>query len=125
MQQLFALSIDHLSVHDGELIWGDRKIPLDFAVYGTNLQMDYEFLRNRYEGALSVGKVDTAFEDFRPVSWMTTINFALGPGFADIKSLQWNSGRSSVKASGRISDFRDPRIDGSYEAEINLHEAAQ
>lgn len=124
VQQLFALSIDHLSVRNGELLWGDRKIPLDFAVHGTNLQMDYEFLRDRYEGALSIGKVDTAFQDFRPFSWRTRINFALGPNFADIKSLEWSSGRSSLKGSGRISDFRNPRVDASYEAEINLQEAA-
>jgi translocation and assembly module TamB len=123
VQQLFALSIDHLSVHNGEVLWGDRKIPLDFSVHGTNLQMDYEFLRNRYEGTLSVGKGDTGFEDFRPFSWMTTVSFALGPSFADIKSLQWNSGRSSLRASGRITDFQNPRIDTSYEADINLQEA--
>lgn len=124
VQQLFALSIDHLSVRNGELLWGDRKIPLDFAVHGTNLQMDYEFLRSRYEGTLSIGKVDTAFQDFRPFSWSTTVNFALGVNFAEIKSLQWSSGRSSIKASGSISEFRNPRLDASYEAEINLQEAA-
>ncbi|PYQ42895.1 MAG: hypothetical protein DMG99_07965 [Acidobacteria bacterium] len=124
VQQLFALSIDHLAVHNGELLWGDHRIPLEFAVHDTNLQMDYEYLRNRYDGALSVGKVDTVFQDFRPFSWGTTVQFVLGPSFADIKSLQWNSGRSSLKASGRISDFRNPQLQGTYEAEINLQEAA-
>lgn len=124
VQQLFALSIDHLSVRNGELLWGDRKIPLDFAVHGTNLQMDYEFLHNRYEGALSIGKVDTAFQDFRPFSWRSTVSFALGANFADIRSLEWSSGRSFFNVSGRISDFRSPRLDGSYEAEVNLQEAA-
>src|SRR5262249_51844655 len=28
VEQLFALSIDRLSLHDGQLIWADRKIPL-------------------------------------------------------------------------------------------------
>lgn len=124
VQQLFALSIDHLSVHKGEMLWGNRKIPLEFAVHGANLLMDYEFLRRRYEGTLSIGKVDTVFENFRPFSWMTVLNFSLGPTFAEIKSLQWNSGRSSLKASGRINDFRNPRIEGSYEAAINLQDAA-
>ena len=123
-QQLFALSIDHLAVHNGELLWGNRKVPLDFAVHGTNLLMDYEFLRSRYQGTLSIGKVDTAFKDFRPFSWMTVVNFNLGRSSADIKSLQWNSGRSSLKASGRINDFKNPRIEGSYDAAINLQEAA-
>lgn len=124
VDQLFALSIDHLSVHNGELLWGDRKIPLDFSVHGTNLQMDYSYLRNRYESHLSLGKVDTALEEFRPFSWMTTVDFSLSPTFIDVQSLKWNSGRSSMEMSGRIADFANPRLDGSYSAQINLEEAA-
>jgi translocation and assembly module TamB len=124
VRQLFALSIDHLSVHNGELLWADKKVPMDFSVRGTNLQMDYSYLRGRYESHLAVGKVDTAFRDFRPFAWMTTIDFTLAPAFADIKSLQWNSGRTALKLSGRISDFRNPRLDGSYDALINLQEVA-
>ena len=124
VEQLFALSIDHLSVSHGELLWANQKIPLDFSVNDTNAEMDYSFLRGRYEGRLALGKVDTTLEDFRPFSWMTAIDFNLTPTYADIKSLKWNSGRSSLAASGRISDFRNPRVDGSYDAQINLGEAA-
>lgn len=124
LEQLFSLSIDHLLVHNGELLWADRQIPLDFSIDGANVQMDYSFLRGRYESHLALGKVDTTFQDFRPFSWMTTIEFSLAPTFADIKSLKWSSGRSSVEAIGRISDFQNPRIDGSYEARLNLTEAA-
>ena len=122
--QLFALSIDHLSVRNGELLWGDQKIPLDFSVQGTNLQMDYSFLRGRYESHLAIGKVDTSLENYRPFGWMATMDFSLGSTFVDIQSLQWNSGRSWLKLSGRVSDFRNPQADGSYEAQINLQEAA-
>ena len=124
IEQLFALSIDHLSVHNGELLWGDKKIPLDFSVQGTDLQMDYSFLRNRYESRLALGKVDTNFDAYRPFSWMVSANFSLGKTFADVSSLNWNSGRSSLKANGRISDFRDPHFDGTYEAQVDMGEAA-
>ena len=124
IEQLFALSIDHLSVRNGELFWADRKIPLDFAAHETALQMDYSFLRSRYESHFSVGKVDTAFEDFRPFAWMTTVDFTLNSTFADIKSLRWSAGRSALEISGRISDFRNPRIDGSYAAHVDLAESA-
>ncbi len=86
--------------------------------------MDYSFLRGRYESHLALGKVDTACEGLRPFAWMTTVDFSLATNFADIESLKWNSGRSSLEASGRISDFRNPRLDGSYAAQINLQEAA-
>jgi translocation and assembly module TamB len=124
IEKLFALSIDHLSIHNGELQWADRKIPLDLAVHDTNLQMDYSFLRGRYESHLSLGKVDTAFEDFRPFAWMSKVEFSLSTTFIDVKSLQWNSGRSSLQASGRITDFRHPRLDAIYDAHVDLEEAA-
>jgi translocation and assembly module TamB len=124
IERLFALSIDHLSVHNGELQWADRKIPLDLAVHNANLRMDYSFLRGRYESHLSLGKVDTAFEDFRPFAWMTTVEFSLGTTFVDVKSVQWNSGRSSLQASGRITDFRHPRLDAVYDVHVDLEEAA-
>jgi translocation and assembly module TamB len=123
VEQLFALSIDHLSLHNGELIWADRKIPLDFTVNEASAQMDYSFLRGRYESRLSLGKVDTTFENFRPFAWMTNIDLSLGATFADVKSLQWTSGRSHFEASGRVSDFRNPHLDGSYDAHIDLQEA--
>ena len=124
IRKLFALSINHLSVHNGELQWANRKIPLDLDVHDTNLQMDYSFLRGRYESHLSLGKVDTAFQDFRPFAWMTTVEFSLSTTFIDIKSLQWNSGRSSLQASGRITDFHHPRLDAVYDAHLDLQEAA-
>ena len=124
VEQLFALSVDHLSVRNGELVWGDRGIPLDFDVHDTDLQMNYSFLRGRYESRLAVGKVDTVFDGFRPFAWMSTVEFSLGTTFADIKSLQWNSGRSHLGASGRITDFRNPHLVASYDARVDLSEAA-
>ena len=124
IEQLFALSIDHLTMRNGELLWADRKIPLDLAVHDTASRMDYSFLRGRYESHLSLGKVDSGFEDLRPFAWSATVEFSLGTTFADVKSLTWNSGRSSLQGSGRISDFRNPRLDGSYDARVDLEEAA-
>ena len=124
VERLFALSIDHLSVRHGELLWSDRKIPLDFAVDDAALQMDYSYLRGRYESHLRLGKVDTAFNGFRPFSWMTTAELSLGPTFAEIRLLEWTSGRSRLEASGRISDFWSPHADGSYDLQMDLGEAA-
>jgi translocation and assembly module TamB len=124
VDQLFALSIDHLQVENGELDWADRKIPLDFAVDGAGLKMNYSYLRGRYESHLVLGKVDTAFQDFRPFSWMTTADFSLGPTFVDVHSFKFESGRSHVEFNGRISDFRSPEVDGAYAIHANLSEIA-
>jgi translocation and assembly module TamB len=124
IEQIFALSIDHLIARDGVLLWAAQKIPLDFSVHNTNLQMDYSFLRRRYESSLALGKVDTAFQGFRPFAWTAFINFSLGTNFADVHLLRWNSGRSSLEARGRISNLQNPHIDASYNMHLDLGEAA-
>jgi translocation and assembly module TamB len=122
--QLFALSIDRLSVHNGEFLWEDQKIPLDFTVSGAAAQMDYSFLRGRYESHLALEKVDTVLTDFRPFAWRAQIEISLGSTFAEVKSLEWTSGRSYVRASGRVSDFHHPLINGSYDAHFDLADLA-
>lgn len=123
-RRLFALSIDRLNVLQGELLWGDQKIPLDFSVRDTGLEMNYSYLHSRYEGRLQVGKVDTALDHFRPFSWMTDVEFSLAAESAEIKSLNVTSGKSRLQASGTIIDFWDPKIQGSYHALLDLSEAA-
>jgi translocation and assembly module TamB len=124
LEQVFALSIDHLSVQNGELLWADRKLPLDFTANQTGLHMDYSHLHRRYESRFTVGKVDTVFDDCRPFSWMGELDFALTPTTAEIESLKWTSGRSNLRASGRISNFQNPHFEGSYQAHFDLQEAA-
>jgi translocation and assembly module TamB len=124
IEQLFALSIDRLYVRHGELIWNGEKIPLDFAAHDAELQMQYSFLRFRYEGRVLLGKVDTEFSDFRPFAWMSTAEFSLGQTYADVHSLKLNSGRSHLEARGRVSDFRQPRLQVTYDAHLDLGEAA-
>jgi translocation and assembly module TamB len=124
LEQVFSLSIDHLSVQNGELLWADRKIPLDFTANEIGLQMDYSHLHRRYESRFTVGKVDTVFDDCRPFSWMAELNFGLTPTSAEIESLKWSSGRSNLQASGHVSNFQHPQVDGSYQAHVDLQEAA-
>ncbi len=124
LDPLFALSISRFEVRHGELLGDDQSIPLDFTAREVALQMDYSYLRGRYEGRLLVGKVDTKLQNQRPFAWMTTLDFSVGPTVADISSLKWNSAHSHLEANARVSDFRHPKVQASYEAQIDLGEAA-
>ena len=86
--------------------------------------MDYAFLHRRYDGRLLLGLVDTKLMDCRPFTWMTAAEFSLGSDSAAVPSLKWNSGHSHFSASGQITDFRHPHFQGSYDAELDLGEAA-
>ena len=124
VEQLFALSINRLEIRHGRILWDDQIMPLDLAARDVWLQMDYSYLHARYNGRLLVGLVDTKLHDFRPFAWMSSAEFTLGADSADINSLKWNSGHSNLFASGHITNFRRPHLQGTYEAHLDLSEAA-
>jgi translocation and assembly module TamB len=124
VEQLFALSINRFELRHGQILWDDQTIPMDFAARDISLQMDYSFLRSRYDGRLLLGLVDTKLLDCRPFAWMSSVEFSFGSNSAAVPSLKWNSGHSHFSASGQITDFRHPQLQGSYEAQFDLIEAA-
>jgi len=124
IEQLFSLSIGYLEARRGELLWNNQKIPLDFSVNDVSANMTYSLLHRRYQGDLLLGKVDTRLQDYRSFSWMLEAHFILTSRDFEVKSLKWNSGRSRLDASGRLDDFRNPKIQASYSGTVDLQEAA-
>ncbi len=129
VEKLFALSIDHFELRHGQIIWENlpghgQSIPVDFTARDTSLQMDYSFLGRRYDGRLLLGQVDTKLPNYKPFAWMTALEFTLSSDSAVISSLKWNSGHSHFSATGQVTDFRHPHVQGPYEAHLDLDEVA-
>ena len=119
-EQLFGLSIAHLEVHNGELIWNDQAIPVDFSASGISGGMAHTLFRRRYEGKAHADKVDTALQDLRPFAWSGDLEFGLTRNRLDIKSLSATSGRSQLHFTGDILGFVHPQISGRYEIHLDI-----
>ena len=119
---LFSLAISRLDVQNGQLIWDNQRIPLNFTATDLSAGMSYSHFRRRFESYVVLGKVDTKFQDFRPFSWRAQAQFGLASNHIDVSSLKWSSGLSQLEASGRLNDFQQPKIDGSYKGTIDLAE---
>src|SRR5438552_8945634 len=124
IEELFALSIDNLELRRGEFFWDKSSIPLDFVAHDVSTDMTYSLLHKKYDGNLLLGKADINIDGYRPVAWTAEVHFSLSQAGIEIKSLSATSGRSRLQASGRIDDFRDPKIEVNYDADVNLAEAA-
>jgi translocation and assembly module TamB len=122
-EQLLAFGIDRLDVEDGELLWQDQPVPLQFTTNDVSATVDYSFLRQRYSGDISIGKADTQLQGLRPVAWAGKASFSVGRSVTDIRSLTLSSERSRLQLSGTISDFRDPVFKGSYDLTLDLAQA--
>jgi len=122
LEHLFKLSANLLQVRQGELLWKDQKIPLDLTLSDVSANMDYSFLHRKYEGNVSVGKMDGRFLDYRPTSLRAEARFELANDSLVIDSLTATSGRSQLRANGRVVDFNQPNAIGQYDLTLNLAE---
>jgi translocation and assembly module TamB len=124
IEQLFALSISQLEVRRGELLWNDERMPFDFTANDVSADLSYSLLHGQYEGNLLLGKIDTRFQNYRPVAWMAEAHFALKKDGIAVRSFKATSGRSRLQASGGLVDFHQPSIVGKYDLTLDLGEAS-
>ncbi len=123
LAKLVSLSVGHLEVRHGTLLWNNQKLPLDVAADDVSADLSYSLLHRRYDGNLLIGKINTTFDGYRPVAWMTEIHFTLGHANLEVQSLRATSGRSVFQAKGRLSHFDNPEIAGEYDLTLDLGEA--
>jgi len=123
IEQLFAISVDRLEVHRGELLWQDQSLPLDFTANDISAGMNYSFLHQRYSGKLEIGKAETQFDGYRPVVWAGQAGFTLDRKGIQVNSLKAVSEGSRIQASGTMVDFASPVFKGSYEIVLDLAKA--
>ena len=123
VQQLFSLSMSRLQVVNGELLWNDRRIPLDFTAGYVSSEMNYSILRRRYESYVSVKELKGILPGSRPFTSALQSQFSLGEQYIELQSLELSSGRSRLEVSGRLDDFRTLHFSGNYNARVDLGEA--
>jgi translocation and assembly module TamB len=121
--KLVSLSIGHLDVRDGTVLWNNQRLPLDVVADDVSADLSYSLLHRRYDGNLLAGKINTQFDGYRPIAWTAEAHFTLGHDTLDVKSLKATSGRSHLQGSAKLSSFSNPEISGEYDVVLDLGEA--
>jgi translocation and assembly module TamB len=124
VRQLFAISVSHMQITRGELIWNDQKIPLEFAASDASAGLNYSLLRRNYEALLRLRNVETRIYGLRPLISTFASRMVLGQNYVTINSFEWSSGQSHLEASGRLDDFQNPRLSGNYNGRFDLADLA-
>jgi translocation and assembly module TamB len=124
LERLFSLSVRRLEVRQGEFLWQDQRIPLDFSSNDVSANLNYSFLHRRYSGDIAIGRAETQFDGLRPVAWTARSTFAFDRNGVQVQSLNATAGRSHLQASGVHVDFRTLKVNGNYDLNIDLAQAA-
>src|ERR1700687_2488263 len=102
IEHLISLSVSHIAVQHGELLWEDRKVPFEFAARDVALLLNYSLLRRQYEAHGVARTVATRFQDYPSFVWHADASLILARGRADISSLTVASGKSEIPFAGRL-----------------------
>jgi translocation and assembly module TamB len=124
LQQLIALSVSHITVERGELLWEDKKVPFEFDARDLALLLHYSLLRRRYEAHIVAGSVATQVQDYPSFVWRADASLILAREHADISSLTLTSGQSEIEFAGSVHDFHNPQLSGSYHGRAELGDVA-
>ena len=124
VEQLLELSVGHIEVNHGVLVWEDNSVPLDFSARDLTVFLNYSLLRRQYEARLIAGAVDTRIKRYPTFIWGTDALVVLARGHADISSLTITSGKSELHFAGRLQDYHHPQLTGEYHGVADLGQLA-
>ena len=123
-EELFSLSVSHVAIQQGELLWEEKRIPLDLDARNVALNLEYSFLRGQYEAHLAVGSASTRFRQYPTVVWRAETSLVLFRDHAVISVLNVASGKSELRFSGNVQNFHHPQVTGDYHGTLDLGELA-
>ena len=124
LEELLSLSVGHIEVNRGVLLWEDNTIPLDFDARDLTLFLNYSLLRRQYEARIIAGGVDTRMERYPSFIWAADALLVLARHHVDISSLKVSSGNSEIHFAGRLEDFHHPQVSGEYRGVADLGQLA-
>ncbi len=124
VQQLFDLAIERAELRDGQLQINDLQLPLDFSANDIALATSFDRRDRRYDGNLSVGKINAKYQDYRDLALAAQTEFSVWPTRAQIKHLTLQSQNSHAELSGTLDNFSNPETHFNYSATIDLPQAA-
>jgi len=120
IQQLLDLAIGRADFRRGLLLLNQRALPVDFGVNDVDVRMVYDSRAKRYDSKIDVGRLDVTYQDWRDVAAEASLELSLWQNAVEVKSLRLTSQRSSIEVNGKLTDFKNPRIQLTYDSNLDL-----
>ena len=124
LEQLVSLSVSHIAVERGELLWQDKKVPFEFDARDLALLLNYSLLRRRYEAHIAAGSIASRVQDYPAFVWRADASLILAREHADIANLTMISGKSEIHFIGSVHNFHNPQLRGNYHGRADLGDIA-
>ncbi len=117
LDPVFDLFIGRVEATGGDLEWNEHHQKFDFTADGVSASLLYDRARDRYSGALGVKRGGK-----RP-EWNARVKLTIERRQLRIEELDFQTAVSKLTAKGTMKDYRNPVVEGEYQAAIDIAEA--
>jgi translocation and assembly module TamB len=124
LKSLFDLKVAQLHLNDGEIIWNDRRIPLEAKGGHFEFAMNYV-----NEGGLPVYLGQVSWQQFQiaalrnlPFSTSFTSHFTLRQTSFSVTQLQWKTPGGEIDAQANLPSFAQPAWTFRYRGQLRLED---
>jgi translocation and assembly module TamB len=124
LDTVFDLAVGHLAVHSGQIHYNDRQIPLLADLRDFHADAVYHLLSDTYSGSLGYDRGRIVARDFTPVEHGLRLKFVASRSELELDPLSVSFGKSHITARGKLVDYNQASVEGSYEAMLFTPELA-
>jgi translocation and assembly module TamB len=118
---VFDLAVGHALLNKGEIYYNDRKSSLDADIYDLHTDITFDSLASRYRGALSYASGKLKYGTLAPLPHTLQTQFIATRSRFALNPMILTLGSSRVTLRSEVTNYDNPRMDGSYE--VLLHTA--
>jgi translocation and assembly module TamB len=124
MKGLFDLKVAQLRLEDGEILWNDKRIPLEAKGGNFEFAMNYadEGGRPVYLGQVSWQKFEVAALRDLPFASNFSARFNLRQDSLSVPQLQWKTAGTEIDAQANLANFAQPAWTFRYRGQLRLED---
>jgi len=124
VEQLIDLAVGNFDIQGAELILNQQSIPIQFAANDLVFTTKFDHNEKRYDGSLSIGRVEGQMKGWRPLATTAQLDFSLFRDHVLVRKFTIASGKSKFEASGEVKDLQHLAAELSYTAQVDVRELA-
>ena len=116
---IFDMAVKYAGISNGDVYYNDVQTPLEAKAQNLKLVLRFVPLQTAYEGGLSYQSGVIHFGTLNPLNHDLETQFTAESSGITLSSLRIRSGSSWISAQGKMTNYDNPAIDGSFQAGLS------
>ena len=119
---VFDLGIKHVLLANGEIYYNQQRTPMNAELHDLRTEITYDYLKSGYNGTMSYRDGRIQMADSKPLPHDLNASFTANPDRLSLSPALLRVGSSRARLEADVTDFANPKLDGSYQILIHTQD---